>query len=166
MGQRATSSQAFGAPSLSVRAAATRESAARHLPQRAVPAQFADPQAYANGFDFSPFTTADMAFIYKIARENADLWRHVTNMPLCHEPSEMVGVSRSTTLGLFADFECERLGYLSDRCVQELSRRKPADDKERDRILCIQILHEIECNGRVDRRDAPTLLIEALKAWG
>ncbi|MBB2964338.1 hypothetical protein [Methylobacterium sp. R2-1] len=166
MGQRATISQAAQALDLSGRAASARESAARHLPSKAEAAQFADPQAYADGFDFSPFTTADMAFIYKIARDTADFWRHVANMPRCNEPSEWAGIPRPTTLGRFADFECERLGFLSDRCVQELSRRKPADDDERDHILCTQILHEIECSGRIDRRDAPTLLIEALKAWG
>ena len=166
MGQRATTSQSAQAPSLGGRAAAARESAARHLHSKTGPSQFADPQAHTDGFDFSPFTTADMAFIYKIARDTANLWRHVTNMPRCNEPSELAGIPRSTTLGLFADFECERLGFLSDRCVQELSRRQPADDEERDHILCTQILHEIECSGRIDRRDAPTLLIEALKAWG
>ena len=166
MGQRATTSQPAQAPSLGDRAATARETAARHLTRTAQPAQFAEPQAYADGFDFSPFTAADVAFLYKIARDTANLWRHVTNLPRCNEPSEWQGISNSTTLGHFADFECERLGFLSDRCVQELTRRKPANDEERDYIICTQILHEIECNGSIDRRDAPTLLIEALKAWG
>lgn len=166
MGQKATISQADQASSLGDRAATARETAARHLRAQAEPDQFAEPRAYADGFDFAPFNTADVALLYKIARDTANLWLHVTNMPRCEEPSERQGVSKATGLGHFADFECQRLNFLSDRCVQELTRRKPANHEERDYILCTQILHEIECNGSIDRRDVPTLLIEALKAWG
>lgn len=62
--------------------------------------------------------------------------------------------------------EEQRLSFLRDRCVAEITQRVPADKAEHDQVLCVRIAHELNCNGRIDRLDAPDLLIKALKAWG
>ena len=58
------------------------------------------------------------------------------------------------------------MAFLRDRCAAEIAQRVPSDDAERDEILCVRIAHQMHCNGMIDPRDAPGLLIEALKAWG
>lgn len=107
-----------------------------------------------------------MKLLFEIVRDAGNLWLHVSNLPQCSEPSEYRGIPRSTIVGQFVDHEYGRLCFLRDRCVREIQQRQPADDEERDRILSVRILHGIECSGRIDTRDDPGLLIEALKAWG
>jgi sulfur relay (sulfurtransferase) DsrF/TusC family protein len=85
-------------------------------------------------------------------------------MPWCESGSRVI--AGTTMLGYFASFEEERLAFLRDGCMQELRQRQPADDDERDRILSTRILHEIDAAGRIGSSEEPTLLIDALKAWG
>ena len=121
-------------------------------------------RSYANEFDFSVFSIKDLAHLHDVARHAGTYWGNVGNMPLCNGFG--ADGSSLTSVGWFVEGEEQRLSFLRDRCVVEIAQRVPADDAERDVILCVRIAHEFDCNGRIDRREAPSLLIEALKAWG
>lgn len=165
MGQRAAKPATAPSQSLGDRAAAARASAAHHMPAAAEPAQFSNARAYADAFDFSLFSIADLSRLYELVSDASRHWLRVTNMPWCakHGPQDIL---EATVLGHFASFEEERLAFLQDQCVRELRQRQPADDSERDHILSTRILHEIGCSGQIDRSEEPALLIDALKAWG
>ncbi|WP_264047994.1 hypothetical protein [Methylobacterium flocculans] len=121
-------------------------------------------RSYANEFDFSPFSIKDLAHLFDVARHAGTYWGDVGNMPL----SGGFGADGSslTNVGWFVEGEEQRMSFLRDRCVAEIAQRGPTNDSERDEILCVRIAHEFDCNGRIDRAEAPSLLIEALKAWG
>jgi len=165
MGHRATKPPVAPSQSLGERATAARLSAARHMSAANEPTQFSNARAFADAFDFSLFSTADLARLYELVSDASRYWLRVTNMPWCikHGSRE---IPEATVLGHFASFEEERLAFLQDRCVRELRQRQPADDDERDHILSTRILHEIGCAGQIDTSEEPTLLIDALKAWG
>lgn len=119
----------------------------------------------ADEFDFAPYSIKDLARLYEVTKQADEYWGQIGNTPLCSHPDGH-GFTELTNLGRFAEIEENRMAFLRDRCVAEISRRVPADDAERDEILCVRIAHEMDCSGRIDRRDAPDLLLEALKAWG
>ena len=122
-------------------------------------------RSLANQFDFAPYSITDLARLFEITRAADEYWGQIGNTPLCGKDDHQ-GFLVLTNLGRFAEIEEHRMAFLRDRCVVEISRRVPADDAERDEILCVRIAHEMDCNGRIDRLDAPGLLVEALKAWG
>ncbi|WP_156394093.1 hypothetical protein [Methylobacterium sp. Leaf94] len=146
------------------RAEAVRSAAARHSPP-SLDARLDVGRSLADQFDFAPFSVVDLARLYELTRQTDEYWGQIGSMPLCSNEDGQ-GFSVLTNLGRFAEIEEHRMAFLRDKCVAEISRRVPANDAERDEILCVRIMHEIDCNGRVDRLDAPTLLVEALKAWG
>lgn len=150
--------------SLRGRAEALRAVTRRLPPPTRLDNLLADAQGYAAELDLGAFSIKDLARLYDVARHANTYWGHVGDMPLCNG-SGAEG-SSLTNVGWVVEAEEHRMSFLRDRCIAEIARRQPADDAERDESLCVRIQHEIECAGRIDRLDAPTLLIEALKAWG
>lgn len=149
--------------SIQERAGALRAATARLPPQASLEALLANCRRYAVEFDFAPFSIEELARLYEITRQADSFWGHIGNMPLCQSSD---GSSRLSNIGWFVEGESQRFSFLRDSCVAEITRRVPANKAEHDEILSVRIMHEIDCNGRVDRLDAPDLLLEALKAWG
>ena len=162
--QRKPSPQAPGTP-LRDRAEALRSAAARQAPVDTLDARLDIGRTYAARFDFAPYSIKDLARLYDLTKQADEYWGQIGSMPLCGDVGSS-GFTELTNLGRFAEIEENRMAFLRDKCVAEITGRVPSDDAERDEILCVRIAHEMDCNGRIDRLDAPDLLIEALKAWG
>lgn len=149
-------------PTLRERAASARAGLAKAPSEARLEQRFANARAYADAFDFAPFTLIDVARLYEITRQIGDHLSLTTNMPLCtHRDAD--GSLATSPLGWFLNFETERLAFLRDRCVAELERRQPHNGDEHDEILGTRLAHELDCSGRIAE---PGLLLEALKAWG
>lgn len=149
-------------PTLRERAASARAGLAKAPSEAALEQRYGNARAYADAFDFSPFTLIDVARLYEITRQISDHLSLTTNMPLCtHRDAN--GYLAASPLGWFLNFETERLAFLRDRCVAELERRQPQNEDEHDEILGARLAHELDCSGRIAE---PGLLLEALKAWG
>lgn len=65
--------------------------------------------------------------------------------------------------GDLLDAEQNRLGCLRDACADELTRRTPRTDRERDAALIVRVGHEMLCEGKI--RDK-TILAEITQTWG
>ena len=152
-------------PTLRDRAGALRAATARQSPMASLEARLDIGRSLADQFDFAPYSIKDLARLFEITRAADEYWGQIGNTPLCGKDDDQ-GFLVLTNLGRFAEIEEHRMAFLRDRFVAEISRRVPADDDVRDEILCVRIAHEMDCNGRIDLRDAPGLLVEALKAWG
>ena len=144
------------------RAAAARVATGR----KTVPASpYGSPRAFADQFDFSAFGVIDVARLHQVVKQLDIYLGHMSNMPLCTEPDAR-GIPTLTPVGRFIDAEEARITFLRDRCVREIAQRIPQTDEERDEILSVRISHALDCGFRIDARDDPGILFEALKAWG
>ena len=158
-------SSATSAAELRDRASAARAAAARPSPLGSLDARLDVGRSLAAQFDFTSFGITELARLYKLTKQADEYWGQIGSLPICGEVGSS-GFTELTILGRFAETEEHRMAFLRDRCVAEIAQRVPANDEERDEILCVRIAHEMDCNGRIDRMDAPGLLVEALKAWG
>ena len=147
------------------RASALRSASARKPHPPSLEERLDVGRRLADEFDFAPYSIKDLARLYELTKQADEYWGQIGSMPLCGDIGSS-GFTELTNLGRFAEIEENRMAFLRDKCVAEITGRVPSNDAERDEILCVRIAHELDCNGRIDRLDAPDLLIEALKAWG
>ncbi|MCJ2044421.1 hypothetical protein MKK58_07720 [Methylobacterium sp. J-078] len=124
------------------------------------------PKASAEGINLSDLGINGLSALYERVGAVRELWNGAMCLPGAVARRHSNGCVTLSPLGRLADFEDSRLSFLRDRIVDEAARRSPANEYDRDNLLSLRIQHEIACNGRIDRRDAPDLLLEALKAWG
>ena len=147
------------------RATTLRAATARQSPPTNCDACVENARSFVDQFDFAAFGIKDLGRLYEVVRQVGAYWGHLSNMPLCQK-SGVDGLPDLTNVGWFIEAEENRLAFFRDRCVAEIAARSPTNDQERDVMLSVRIAHELDCSSRIDRLDAPTLLIEALKAWG
>ena len=152
-------------PSLRDRASALRAATTKGAHPTRLENLLSDARSFADQIDLASFSVTDLGRLYEVTCQADDYWGHVGNMPLC-TTQEGSAFPQTTPIGWFVQSEEQRMAFLRDRCVAEIAQRTPACQRERNEILRVRITHELECNGRIDRVDAPDLLIEALKAWG
>lgn len=145
-------------PDLRERATSLKESLARASGREGA-ARTAHPRDFADQFDFSALSVAEIARLSEAARMISDMWMHFSNAPYCYTDADRT----ARPVWAAYDFECSRIGFLRDRCIHELEGRIPQDGWERDEILCARLKHELECNDSIAE---PGLLVEAVKAWG
>ncbi|MCJ2035773.1 hypothetical protein [Methylobacterium sp. J-068] len=124
------------------------------------------PKASAEAVNLADLSINGLCVLYDKAGAVKEMWGGAMCQPVAVVNERPNGWVTLTPLGRLADFEDSRLSFLRDRIVDEAAGRSPADEYDRDNLLGLRIQHEINCNGRIDRRDEPDLLSEVLKAWG
>lgn len=108
--------------------------------------------------DLSLLSIAELEALADVCRRQSEALTAVLCQPMC----EKQGVTDYNSLGNIIDGEADRIGILGNDAEDEIERRKPSNDYERNLILKARIRSHLSGNGYIE----PDLLAEAVAAWG
>lgn len=117
---------------------------------------------YARSLDLSAVSFSNLLRLYELFSASYDHLCLAEDESMFSEGMQPVSC-RSTTGGLVLAAEINRLGCLRDAMKNELERRRPRTEAERDHRLYVLITHELRCDGSITDR---ALLSEINMAWG
>jgi hypothetical protein len=116
---------------------------------------------YAHALDLSPVTFNNLLRLHELFASAADTfsdWAQEDQFRIKYS-----GCYDNTAGGVDIDAEQNRIACLRDACMDELQRRKPKTESERDEALIVRVTHEMRCEGKIRDR---SLIAEIGKAWG
>ncbi|SFT11050.1 hypothetical protein [Methylobacterium sp. yr668] len=117
----------------------------------------------AAAIDLSGLTILELNNLYDRFNGVADSWLAVSSQPWARASAD--GQCHvSTAGGRIVDCEQDRAGEIRNRIAEEIRRRAPADDLERNMRLETLIQFELLCE--ISLRHNPELRAEIAQAWG
>lgn len=117
---------------------------------------------YARSLDLSAVPFSNLLHLYDLFSASYDHLCLAEDESMFSEGMQPA-LRRSTAGGLVLAAEINRLGCLRDAMKNELERRWPKTEAERDYRLYVLITHELRCDGSITDR---ALLSEINMAWG
>lgn len=117
---------------------------------------------YARSLDLSAVPFSNLLHLYDLFSATYDHLCLAEDESMFSEEIQPT-LRRSTAGGLVLAAEINRLGCLRDAMKNELERRRPRTEAERDHRLYVLITHELKCDGSITDR---ALLSEINMAWG
>lgn len=108
--------------------------------------------------DFGSIDSEALAHLCDVFEAIGSQWDAVSCQPVIEGARDGYGSAAS-----LAHAESKRAERVRFRVVDEIRRRQPRDDGERDTLLSVRIRDELLREGSITDRD---LLLEAVKAWG
>ncbi|GEL44576.1 hypothetical protein MEX01_51670 [Methylorubrum extorquens] len=117
---------------------------------------------YAYGLDLSSVSFKNLLRLYEVFHASNEFLSPVEGEPM-FDTGAARPCSDPTAGGEIIAAEINRMGCLRDAMADELRRRKPRTERERNGRLEVLVVHEIRCEMKIRDKD---LLAEINAAWG